>query len=292
MAEDNLTMDAEKILGTYDAMLARGDVRGACDYLESAADEAARENDAAAEASFRGELTGCWRVRGDAVKSFDSADRALSLLESLGLAESEACATALLNYATAKTAFGMTGEALALYRRAEAIYSRSAAADDYRLASLYNNMAQALMRAGRSPEALEYFRRSMAMLSPENDAVEIATCSTNMAFCMLAGKDAGEAERLLARAEEIYASFPDDPHAASALSCRGQLLYMRGEYAQEAEYFRKSAEHVERIFGRTANYAAACRSCARSLEAAGMTEAAEKYRALADSARMAKREAR
>ena len=276
-------MEVSKILAEYDAMLAAGQRREAGEFLSEAADVASSEDDAAAEASLRGELTGYWRVFGEQKKSFASAERALFLLESLGLAESGEYATALLNYATAKTAFRQTGEALALYARVAEIYGKTIEPNDYRFASLYNNMAQALIRAGRADEALEYFRRSLALLSPDGDATEIATCCTNMAFCLLAQKNTGEAEKLLERAEEIYAAAPGDPHAASALSCRGQLEYMRGEYARAAEYFAKSAEAVERVFGRTANYAAACRSCAKCFEAAGMADEAAKYRELTDS---------
>ena len=113
-----------------------------------------------------------------------------------------------------------------------------------------------------------------------------------MAFCLLAQRKLDEAGECLKLAEEIYASLPDDPHAASALSCRGQLEYMSGEFSRAAEYFAKSAAAVERFFGRTANYAAACRSCAKSLEAAGEPDEAAKYRALADSAGGAARGAR
>ena len=67
---------------------------------------------------------------------------------------------------------------------------------------------------------------------------------------------------------------------------------MRGEFSRAAEYFAKSAASVERFFGRTANYAAACRSCAKCLEAAGEPDEAAKYRALADSAGGAARGAR
>lgn len=285
-------MEVSKILAEYDAMLAAGRRREAGEFLSEAADAAAREDDAVSEASLRGELTGYWRVFGEPEKSFASAERALELLEGLGLSQSAEYATALLNYATAKTAFRQIDEALALYRRAAAIYEKMLEPGDYRFASLYNNMAQALMRAGRAGEALGYFRRSLALLSPCDDAIETATCCTNMAFCLLAQKNTGEAEPLLKRAEEIYASHPDDPHAASALSCRGQLEYMRGEFLRAAEYFAKSAASVERFFGRTANYAAACRSCAKSFEAAGEPDEAAKYRALADSAGGAARGAR
>ncbi|OUO94053.1 tetratricopeptide repeat protein [Cloacibacillus sp. An23] len=281
-------MEVSKILAEYDAMLAAGRRREAGEFLSEAADVAAREDDAVSEASLRGELTGYWRVFGEPEKSFASAERALFLLESRGLGESAAYATALLNYATAKTAFRMTDEALALYGRVAEIYEKTVAPGDYRFASLYNNMAQALMRAGRASEALGYFERSLALLSPPEDAAEIATCRTNMAYCLTAEKKLDEAERSLALAEEIYSALPDDPHLASALSCRGQLSYIRGEYARAAEYFAKSAETVERFFGRTANYAAACRSCAKSFEAAGMADEAAKYRALADAARGAR----
>ena len=105
------------------------------------------------------------------------------------------------------------------------------------------------MRAGRAAEAYGYFERSLARLSPADDAAEIATCRTNMAFCLLAQRKLDEAGECLKLAEEIYASLPDDPHAASALSCRGQLEYMRGEFSRAAEYFAKSAASVKRSSG-------------------------------------------
>ncbi len=281
-------MEVSKILAEYDAMLSAGRGRAAGEFLSEAADAAAREDDAVSEASLRCELTGFWRVLGMREKSFASAERALELLETMGLEDSAEYATALLNYATAKTAFRQIDEALAIYRRAAAIYEKTTAPDDRRFASLCNNMAQALLRAGRAAEAYGYFARSLALLSDERDRAETATCRTNMAFCLAVQGRLEEAEECAARAEEIFSLLPDDPHAASALSCRGQLAYLRGEYARAADYFRESAEYVERFFGRSANYAAACRSCAKSLEAAGMMEEAAKYRALADSARGAR----
>ena len=254
-------MEVSKILAEYDAMLAAGRRREAGEFLSEAADVAAREDDAVSEASLRGELTGYWRVFGEPEKSFASAER-------------------------------QTDEALALNPRVEEIYEHKIATDDDRFASLDKNMAQAVMRAGRAAEAYGYFERSLARLSPADDAAEIATCRTNMAFCLLAQRKPDEAGECLKLAEEIYASLPDDPHAASALSCRGQLEYMRGEFSRAAEYFAKSAASVERFFGRTANYAAACRSCAKSFEAAGEPDEAAKYRALADSAGGAARGAR
>ena len=116
-------MEVSKILAEYDAMLAAGRRREAGEFLSEAADAAAREDDAVSEASLRGELTGYWRVFGEPEKSFASAERALELLESLGLSRSAEYATALLNYATAKTAFRQIDEALALMDGIEYVQS-------------------------------------------------------------------------------------------------------------------------------------------------------------------------
>ena len=80
-------MEVSKILAEYDAMLAAGRRREAGEFLSEAADAAAREDDAVSEASLRGELTGYWRVFGEPEKSFASAERALELLEGLGLSQ-------------------------------------------------------------------------------------------------------------------------------------------------------------------------------------------------------------
>ena len=154
-------MDIETGLSRFEELLSQGRVDEAGQYLEETAAVSERGGDGLAEASCRNELTGFWRVCGQREKSYASAERALALLSENGLAGSIDYATVLLNYATAKSAFGESAEALPLYRRVEECYRELLPASDYRRASLYNNMAQALLRDGNTNEAAEYFEKSL-----------------------------------------------------------------------------------------------------------------------------------
>ena len=279
-------MDIENVLRRFEELLSQGRVDEAGQYLEETAAVSERGGDGLAEASCRNELTGFWRVCGQREKSYASAERALALLSENGLAGSIDYATALLNYATAKSAFGESAEALPLYRRVEECYRELLPASDYRRASLYNNMAQALLRDGNTKEAAGYFEKSLRLLAEMTDVdSERATCNTNIAFCLLAEGRLDEAQKFLEGAEEAFRRLPGDPHYDGALSCRGRLEYLRGRYAEAAEAYLQLADNIESRFGRNINYAAACRSCAKAFAAAGLDAEAERFRLLAESAR-------
>ena len=154
-----------------------------------------------------------------------------------------------------KRQFRELPEALSLYRRAEAVYRELLPASDYRFASLYNNMAQAMLKSNDVKGAADHFAKSLSLLEKMTDVEsEIATCNTNMAFCLLAEKRLDEARVRLERAEAIFRALPgDDPHYDSTLSCRGQLEYLLGRYAESAEAYRELASNIERRFGRSPN---------------------------------------
>lgn len=278
-------MEIRDVLRRFEELLSLGCADDAGRYLEETAAEREGAGDGQAAISCCNELTGFWRVRGRKEKSYAAAERALALLSGNGLENSVDYATVLLNYATAKSVFRELTEALSLYRRAEAVYRELLPASDYRFASLYNNMAQAMLKSNDVKGAADHFAKSLSLLEKMTDVEsEIATCNTNMAFCLLAEKRLDEARVRLERAEAIFRALPgDDPHYDSMLSCRGQLEYLLGRYAESAEAYRELASNIERRFGRSPNYAAACRNCAKACAAAGLDPEAARYRRLAES---------
>lgn len=276
-------MNVEEIFERYEKLLKESGVKEAGIYLESRAREAEEEAPLAA-ASCWNELTGYWRACGDKEKSYASAERALAILGAKRLAESRHYAVALLNFATAKTAFGDTDGALELYEKVEERFKKTEGVPDYQRAALCNSKAQLLLKRGETAEAERYFEESLALLEGMEDAgSEIATCSANMAYCAMARKELAEAEGRLARAENYFKDAQDDPHANVALSCRGQLEFLRGNCAAAAASFEKLAANIEGRYGRNANYALAQRSAAKAFEAAGDVAKAANCRALAES---------
>lgn len=278
-------MDIENILKKFDEMLASGQMREAVDYLEKKAAECGEEGCASSAITIFNELEGFWRVAGQKEKSYAAAETALALISSCGLVGSIGHATTLLNYATAKMAFGETSEALELYGLVKEIYDEHLSADDYRLASLYNNMAQSLLRTNDAAAAEKYFIKSLTLLNEREDVKsEIATCHANLAICLIAQKKFEEAEKNLKKSEDIFAAIPGDPHVDSMLATRGQLEYMLGRFMKSAEYYKRAAENIEGRFGRNRYYARACRNCAKAWEATGNKEEAAHWQRLAESA--------
>ncbi len=278
-------MDIENILRKYDEMVAQGQMQVAVEYLEKKAAECVEEGESTSAITIFNELEGFWRAAGEKEKSYAAAEAALGLISSCKMEGSIGHATTLLNYATAKTAFGEAKEALELYDRVQKIYDCQLPEDDYRYAGLYNNMAQSLLRVNDVKSAGEYFAKSLDMLEKMSDVQsETATCHANLAICLMAQKKFVEAGENLKKSEGLFASLPGDPHADSMLATRGQLEYMLGHFAEAAEYYKRAASNIEKRFGRNRYYARACRNCAKALEAAGKKEEAESCQQLADSA--------
>ena len=226
-------MDIENILRKYDEMVAQGQMQAAVEYLDKKAAECVEEGESISAITIFNELEGFWRVAGDKEKSYAAAEAALGLISSGAMEGSIGHATTLLNYATAKTAFGEAKDALELYERVEKIYDWQLPEDDYRYAGLYNNMAQSLLRVNDVKAAGEYFAKSLALLEKmQNVQSETATCHSNLAICLMAQKKLDEAGENLKKSEALFASLPGDPHADSMLATRGQLEYMLGRFAE------------------------------------------------------------
>ena len=283
-------LDVREVLQRFDALLAEGRVSEAGAWLDTAAEECRKNGDYAAAVTVFNEIEGFWRAAGDRDRSFAAAESAIALLESAGLTGGVDYATTLLNYATAKSAFGYGEEALALFRRAEVIYDARLSENDYRFASLYNNMAQSLLRLRRASEAARYFNRSLALLEHTEDSEdEKATCCVNLSFCLMAEGRFDEARSHLDTAEKIFDVIPDSPHRSSMLAARGQLEYLTKNYAAAVKYYENAALSLEKRFGRRGSvYASSCRNCAKACEADGRTEEARIWRAAAESADIAR----
>ncbi len=128
------------------------------------------------------EMIGMYRKAGNKNAALRSADRALALTEEMGIGGTVSGATAYLNAATAKKAFGDPEGALPLYRRAREIYEAGLEAGDRRLAGLYNNMALTLTDLKEYDEADAMFHKALAILEQlENTQPDRAVTYLNLA---------------------------------------------------------------------------------------------------------------
>ena len=125
--------------------------------------EAQALRDRKGELSVVSEQLGLYRKMLQKEPAEEAVDRALALIEELGVADTVGGATVLLNAATTMKAFGAAERALPYYERARAVYEKELSPDDTRLAGLYNNYALALADLHRAEEAETLYRRAIAI---------------------------------------------------------------------------------------------------------------------------------
>ncbi len=137
--------------------------------------EAVSLNDKRGELSILNELMGLYRKLGDKANALDSSEKALKLIDELGIGELVSTATILINAATVFKAFDLADKSLPLFRKAELIYLREMNASDPLFGSLYNNYGLALADCGKIEEAEEKYNKAIKVM--ETDPARYAECA-------------------------------------------------------------------------------------------------------------------
>lgn len=242
-----------RILSKLDGYFADRDFAGAERHLSYWFREAEALGDAEGALALANEEIGLARKTENEKKAIDACARALSLVSSLGLSDTVAGATAYLNIATAKKAFGRAGEALPLALDAKRIYERDLKEDDRRLGGLYNNAGLILLDLSRYGEAEDFFLRAISVMERHPDtAGEIAVTLCNLADLAEARDGAEGAEKtvsdLLGRAYALLSSIGGDPSPENAYfleKCAPVFGYY-GFFLREAALEKKAKELYER----------------------------------------------
>ena len=171
-----------RILEKLDTFLDRQDYAGAKRLLAGWMEEARQGHDLRGQLSLENELMGICRKTGAGEEAMQHAARALQLIEDTGLQDSVTAATTYVNAATVYHAFEKEDRSLELFRKARPLMEASLPEGDFRLGSLYNNMALTLMSLEQYGEAREMNRLALqTMEKNENGKLEQAVTWLNMA---------------------------------------------------------------------------------------------------------------
>lgn len=243
-------MDLVSCLNELDSCYARGALQEADAFLARSIAEAEAESDSAAVLSLLNEQMGLYRVTGRQEQAVALSERALALVEKLGLTDSGFHATVLLNRATALGVAGRLEEALETYRRAETIYDAAGAAS-FAYASLLNNMSNIQSALGQLDEAEACLRKSRRLLSEDADtAAELATNAVNLAVLCIRRGALGEAESWIETAMAYYDKDGRmDTHRASSIAARGMLALAQGRLEDALADDRAALELTLSVFG-------------------------------------------
>ena len=200
----------------------------------------------------------------------------LELVKELGLQESEAHGTTLLNAATAYRAAGMCEKAIAMYRAAEQIY-KNLGIQDERLAGLYNNMSMAFQQKEDYGTAESCLLQAIAIVRNLPDhKVEEATTYANLASVCYEKEEFAQGIEYVQRAIERFEECEEkDAHYCGALALLAQGHYEQGELEKAISVYTEALREILAHFGKNESYAMTCENCAIVLSKAGFAKEAE-----------------
>lgn len=200
----------------------------------------------------------------------------LELVKELGLQESEAHGTTLLNAATAYRVAGMCEKAIAMYRAAEQIF-KNLGIQDERLAGLYNNMSMAFQQKEDYGTAESCLLQALAIVRNLPDhKVEEATTYANLASVCYEKEEFAQGIEYVQRAIERFEECEEkDAHYCGALALLAQGHYEQGELEKAISAYTEALREILAHFGKNESYAMTCENCAIVLSKAGFAKEAE-----------------
>ena len=224
MHPEIVRVPTRRILDKLDSYLAKKDFDMAQRLLKGWEQEADQGNDLQGKLTILNEEIGLYRKLDKKEECLGAITQAKHTLEKLNFSDTQTGATTYINAATGYKAFGMPNEALPLYIKAREIYEEQLSQTDDRLAALYNNMALTLTELSSYDEAIELYKKAIAILENINGSEpEIAITYLNMADTKSAMLDPVEAERYICdyldKAEQLLDKEPIPSNANYAYVC-------------------------------------------------------------------------
>ena len=245
-------MDVKDLLEQLDYLYNLGDLKEAEKRLDMWVRQALDSRNYGAALTFYNEMEGLYRTTGRAVKAAEISDKALQLIEYMGLLGTVHHATTLLNGATANRWAQNLDKALDMYQQAAEIYRGLDLKNSYLMASLYNNISHIYQQQNKHEKALETLNTALTLVAETDDsACEIATTKVAMSLSYMALGDMITAKEHLDSAVTYYTSDEghNDGHYGSALSALGEYYWRMKDYDNAIATYEKALRVTRSRFG-------------------------------------------
>ena len=228
----------------------RNDWPGVERHLKYWLAEAEASHDERGQLMLNNELMGYYRKQGRKEEAFAHAEKAVGLVEKLGMEDTVTAGTTWVNTGTVREAFGDPVGGLVFFEKARENYEKNLPENDGRLGGLYNNMALSLAVCGRHGEAEEMFLKAIeVMKKQEYGELEQAITWLNMADAAEAafGPESAEdtVEEYLENAEKLLNTegLPRNGYYAFVCEKCAPVFGHYGWFMTEAE-LKKRAEEI------------------------------------------------
>ena len=273
-------MDMKQIYIKLQQFFAEGKTAEAEDFLIEMMQQAQQIGDYNSLIILLNEMIGLCRESGQKDKSLAYGGQVLQLMQQLGMQDSEAYATTLLNVATACRAAGKHVEAYQFYMEVFPLYEKWLEPGDWHFASLYNNMSLLFQETGEYERAAECQGKALSVLDAiPGRAFEGAVTHANLATTLcqiseqegsgdIAGQAAEEAMLAIRTFEKLGVT---DVHSAAALAAYADAMMLLEEYKTAVRYYTEAMERIERLVGRTESYERVAEKAERAKEYSRMS---------------------
>ncbi|MDE6619873.1 MAG: DUF4125 family protein [Lachnospiraceae bacterium] len=244
-------MDINQVTEALDALFAQEKIDEIPQFLESHIAQAVEEDAKDVLLTLYNEIIGFYRETGQYELSIENCQKAIALMDEMGIQDTIPYATTLLNAANAHRAAGLLQESLEFYNKVRPIYVAQLDEDDMYFANFYNNLSLLYQEMGDFESAKEQLENALYIVIHKPDKqFEVAVTQANLANTCIELEQDDEAK---ARAEEAIHIFEeigvDDAHYSAALSALGSLYYMDKDYLNALSVMEKSRECVAKYLG-------------------------------------------
>ena len=265
-------MDIANMLSKLDALLHSCKLEEAEQLLKASLKEAQQQGDTDAQKTIYNEMMGYYRDCGKFPEALESAVKARELFESNGETDTLEYGTTMLNCANVYRAAGRFAQAFAAYEIVKQCYDRHLAADDTRVASLWNNMALLYQETEQYTDACTCLERALELVRKAGDTTKTAISCTNLAMSLLRLRQTEQALERLREADAILSGkTPSDFHYSAVLAGFGDACYQKGQYAAAAEWYEKALPEIELHMGKNNFYTIVTENLEKAYDAAEMS---------------------
>jgi tetratricopeptide (TPR) repeat protein len=226
-----------------------GEVEG---YFEAWMNKAEEEQDQAAQVTILNEMMGFFRETSQYDKSIESSKKALALMKDMGLENTQAYATTLLNSANALRAAGELEQSAAYYGQVFAMFETLVEPEDFAYAELYNNVALLYQELGYFDRAVQSLQNALAIcLQTPGKEFQTAVTYANLGTSELNAGDLQNAVVHLQEADRMFESFGvNDSHHAAAVAAMADAMCRQGNYSGARAGYQRALDMIEQYIGR------------------------------------------
>ncbi|GAB4061931.1 DUF4037 domain-containing protein [Uliginosibacterium sediminicola] len=261
-------MNVQDTLQTLDGLFRRGEYDKVEPFMLEHLARAEAEGDKGSALSILNELMGYYRSQSRFRDALALGDKALGLLDAMGLKGSIHYATTLLNIATAYRADGQTRKAISLFEEVGQRFLALQVQDTYLVASLYNNLALAWQEAGDHAKAIAFLDAALPLIrTRQGGEVDVAVSLTNLALSRTRLGQLAESRAALQEALRLFESQTRiSGHYSAALAAFAELNYKEGRLQEAVALYERALAEIVPRFGKNTQYAITLESLALALD--------------------------